>query len=306
MRLSPEGHSSRQIALSLPGKIPPGNITAMKRTFHIHSSAGLRLHATEWLPASEPCGILIVVHGLSDHAGRFEHYASYFNNAGYGVYCCDLMGNGRSEGKRGHFPALDPVMADMGLFMKEVRSLFPSLPVFLYGQSMGGNLVLNFGIRRKPSVRGIIASSPWLRLAKPPPAPARMLASLIAGFLPSLIIPNGIDPSDLSHNEAVAKAYAEDPLVHRKISMKTFAIITRSGEYAIEQAATLEVPFLLLHGTDDRITSHAASEDFFNRLAGEQNRFVSWPGLYHELHNEFEKEKVLGTILEWMERLQDR
>lgn len=272
----------------------------MKRTFHIHSTTGLLLHATEWLPAGQPCGILIVVHGLSDHAGRFEHLASFFNNAGYGVYCCDLMGNGRSEGKRGHFPAPDPVMADMDLFMKEVKSLHPALPVFLYGQSMGGNLVLNFGIRRNPSVRGIIASSPWLRLAKPPPAPARMLASLMAGLLPSLIIPNGIDPSDLSHDVAVAAAYAGDPLVHRKISMKTFMVITRSGEYAIEHAAKLEVPVLLLHGTGDRITSHAASEDFFSRLAGEQNRFVSWPGLYHELHNECEKGAVMECVLDWI------
>ncbi|MEI6457222.1 MAG: lysophospholipase, partial [bacterium] len=241
-----------------------------------------------------------LIHGLSDHAGRYRHVGSFFADSGYTMIIPDLRGHGRSFGKRGHFPSFDIVMEDISLFMAEARRRHPEMPVILYGHSMGGNLVLNYLIRNMPRVAGAIVTSPWLRLNLKPALYKAILAISANRFFPSMTRPDGIIPSFLSHDEEVVRKYIADPLVHSLISVRTYLEISRAGEYALKHAEKIGCPLLLMHVTDDRLTSFVASREFSNRVVANIT-FKAWEGLYHELHNEIEKDEVLGFIRDWLD-----
>lgn len=264
-----------------------------------------RLFTRIWSPARFPAGIVCLVHGLSDHGGRFVHVAEALAAKGYAFIAPDLRGNGRSPGRRGHFNSLQEVMTDLKLILKDARNRFPGLPVFLYGQSMGGSLVINFVLRFPEEVDGVISSSPWLRLAKPPSGFTVAAASVLKPFFPSALVPNGIKSADLCHDESVQHAYEIDPLIHWKISVRTFFIIQKYGEWAIQHAGMLKKPVLLMHGDADRITSYKASRDFASASNNHLN-FKGWPGLFHELHNEPARDEVLAYVSDWLDRCRFR
>ncbi|MEI6455779.1 MAG: lysophospholipase [bacterium] len=268
--------------------------------FDIFLRKGESFAALEWSPPEEPKAIILLIHGLSDHSARYHHVGSYFAAFGYVMIAVDLRGNGRSFGKRGHFPSYNRMMDDISLFMEEAGRRHPSLPFFLYGHSMGGNLVLNYLIRNRPRIAGAIVTSPWLRLTFKPSPYKVIMAKIMNKIFPSLIQHDGINPSHLSHDEEVARRYIADPLVHGRISIRTFLEISLAGDYALKHADKVECPLLLMHGTDDSLTSFSASAEFSEKVIV-KHTFRAWEGLFHELHNEFEKEAVLSFIKEWLD-----
>ena len=272
---------------------------------YIQLPSGESLFTRTWHPVSKPRAAIILIHGLSDHSGRFIYPGETLSDHGFVFIAPDLRGNGRSPGKRGHFDSFDQVMDDMKAVVEFTKSQYPGIPVFLYGQSMGGGLVISFALKHPELIIGSIASSPWLRLAKPPSGIVRAIASLIKPFAPSLLMPNGLKSSDLCHDKVVQQAYDNDPLIHWKVSLSTFFIINKSGERAINNAASLHIPLLLLHGNADQITSYDASVQFAE-ICPDKCTFKSWSGQFHELHNEPIKEQVLEFIVQWIESLLKR
>lgn len=263
-------------------------------------ATGENLFARYWKPESAPRAAICLLHGLSDHSGRFEYVGNMLAEHGYAFIAPDLRGNGKSPGRHGHFDSIDQVICDISSVIEYIKSNHPGLPVFVYGQSMGGNLAISFALKFPALINGVISSSPWLRLANPPAKFVTSVARLLQPIFPGMLIPNGLKSADLSHDEAIQKAYDSDPLIHWKISLNTFFIIRNSGEQAIEKAETLGVPLLLMHGDSDMITSFEASSEFA-RKAGNKCTFIRWPGLFHELHNEPAKEHVLGKMIEWLD-----
>lgn len=253
-----------------------------------------------WHTVSKPGAAIILIHGLSDHGGRFIYPGKALSDQGFVFIAPDLRGNGRSPGKRGHFDSFDQVMGDIKAVVEFTKSRFPGIPVFLYGQSMGGGLAINFALKHPELINGAISSSPWLRLAHPPTGIINVLASLIKPIIPSLLMHNGLKSSDLCHDKAVQEAYDNDPLIHWKVSLSTFFIINNSGEWAIKNAARLGVPLLLMHGDADQITSFDASKQFADRCP-DQCTFKAWSGQFHELHNEPIREKVMEFIIQWID-----
>ncbi len=260
------------------------------------------VYVREWSPAKPEGYLVILIHGLSDHGGRFIHTGSRFAENGHVFMAPDLPGNGRTGGKRGHLESYEGIMDWIGAVTEAFREKWPHLPVILYGQSMGGNLALNYCLRKQPDIAGAVISSPWLRLANPPSRMTEAAGLAIGRLFPSLTIPDGIRSGDLCHSETVCKAYDDDPLVHGRISLNTYRIITQSGEWAIRNAGLLNCPVLLMHGSSDRITSHEASRLFAIQVPGKCT-FRTWQGLFHELHNEPQSPEVLEYVLNWMSSL---
>ena len=243
-----------------------------------------------------------MVHGLSEHAGRYSHVGAFFAGSGYVMLLAELRGHGRTFGKRGHFNSYCSILDDISCFIEVARNRHPSLPVFLYGHSMGGNLVLNYLIRNTPPVDGAVVTSPWLKLGHDPPAYKRILAGIVNSFFPSLTQSDGINPAFLSHDEEVVRKYMDDPLVHKRISVRTFLEISSAGEYALAQANSITCPLLLMHGTDDQLTSFQASSTLCDNLHNIHS-FKAWSGLFHELHNETGKEDVLEYVRNWINNI---
>ncbi|MFZ5645935.1 MAG: alpha/beta hydrolase [Bacillota bacterium] len=263
---------------------------------------GLKIFAREWMPKEvNPKGIVCLVHGFGEHSGRYPHLAEHLTAEGYGIFSFDLRGHGKSGGQRGHTPGYEAFMDDISLLLKEARQRHPDIPGFLYGHSMGGNLVLNYALRKRPEIKGVIATSPWLRLTTPPPAIAVALGRIISIFNPASSRSNNLDSKGLSHDPEVVSAYDKDPLVNRLISLKTFISITDSGRWALDNAAGFSLPLLLMHGSADPVTCPKASEEFAGKAAGNCTLKI-WEGLYHETHNEPQQKDIFSFVTQWLNK----
>lgn len=272
-----------------------------KREYFLTGPDGCRFFIREFIPDKDLKANILVAHGLSDHGNRFLFIADKLVNAGYHVYIPDLRGNGESAGIRGHFDSARQMLDDITFFIEEIKKK-SNAPVILYGQSMGGNIVLAYSLNYPQNIKAAISSSPWLRLAKPPARALVNISPVLAKLLPKVRIPNGLKSSDLTHDKSIAEAYDNDPLIHWKITFSTFYNITKQGENTIRDAEKLKIPVLLMHGNSDMITSYTASKEFSSK-AGSMVSFLTWKEAFHELHNEPEKEEVLKKVLNWLEEL---
>ena len=275
----------------------------------------LELFAQSWEPQDSPKAVICLVHGVGEHSSRYVHLAEYITDKGFALTAFDLRGHGKSEGKRGHTPSYVALLDDIKLFLDKTADRFPSLPQFLYGHSFGGNLIINFAIRvcrvetpntTTPPINGIIASSPWLHLSFEPPKIKVTLAKMMNNILPSFSQSSELNTKALSRDPEVVNAYENDPLVHDLVSARLFISAYQAGLWALEHANELEIPLLLMHGSDDELTSPAASSDFAKRCAVTPQHdvtFKMWEGFYHEIHNEPEKLQVFAFLTEWMEKV---
>lgn len=245
--------------------------------------------------------VIVLVHGMGEYALRYEQSViPYLMNNGFVVVALDLFGHGKSKGKRGHCPSYEALLESMDIVIERAETLFPKKPVFLYGHSLGGNLVLNYALRRNYELKGIIATSPFLRLAFNPPKLKMVLGKLIYVIYPSLTLSSELDVTAISRNIDEVKHYNEDSLIHDKVSpMFTFPII-EAGEWAVQNANNLQTPSLILHGTGDRITDYKASEEFCKNT--KHAELYVFENGYHELHHDLCKEEFIQTIIKWLDK----
>ena len=263
-------------------------------------SRGLRLHFQAWEPDTKPRAVVALVHGLGEHVARHAPLAQALVRSGYALMGFDLRGHGRSAGLRGDAPSYEALLDDIDILMHWVQTSHARVPVFLYGHSMGGALVLNYALRRSPRVRGVIATSPWLRTVVKLTPLQTFLARTVAPILPTLRQKWG-QPTVLSRDPAVAPAFEHDPLTHGLISARLYLECVRGGEWALEHAHEFPVPLLLMHGTADRLTSWEASREFAKR-AGRKVTWRKWEGSFHELQNDLQASRVRTAILNWIGR----
>ncbi len=264
------------------------------------SRDGWLLYAQGWQPEGEVRSVVCLVHGLGEHSGRYGHVAATLNRAGHALLALDLRGHGRSTGRRGHVPSLGAVLEDIDLLLEEAAGRFPGRPRFLYGHSMGALLVLDYALRRRPALSGVIATAAALRSPLEGQRVKVALARLLSRVFPALTFPSGLDPATISRDLAVVQAYRNDPLVHDRISFRLADELLRTSRWVMEHAAEFPLPLLLIHGGADRLTLPEGSREFAAR-AGKGCTLKVWEGLYHEVHNEPEQGEVLADILSWME-----
>ena len=269
--------------------------------FEFKTFDGLSLFGQSWQPENLPRAVICLVHGMGEHSGRYGHVADRLTQAGYSVSAFDLRGHGKSLGPRGHTPSYEALLNDINSLLNEVDKNFPELPLFLYGHSLGGNLALNYVLRRQSHLKGVIATDPWLRLAFEPPRFKIILAQITNYIWPSFSQKNGLDTKVLSRDSEVVHAYENDPLVHDYISARMFISIYQAGQWALEHASEFSLPLLLMHGGDDKIISVKASHEFAGKITENCNLKI-WDGLYHEIHNEPEKEEVFKFLIDWLDK----
>ncbi len=268
--------------------------------FQRKNNCGTSLHFKHW-PLPEARAVVCLVHGVGEHIGRYDHVAHFFSKKNIATIGFDHQGHGRSEGKRGHTEGLNSMMDDVDLLLKLAGEKYPDLPIFLYGHSMGGNIVLNDVLRRKPAITGLIATGPWIRLPKHPSKLLVVFAQVMNFVWHDLTQNNGLDTNGLSNDPAVIEAYLDDPMVHNQISVKTGYELLGGAKFLDEFTGAMPCPTLLMHGGNDPITSPKGTSDFAKRTKGDLT-WKEWPGLKHEIHNEPQQAEVLAFLVEWMER----
>lgn len=254
---------------------------------------GTKIFSQYWKPANAKA-VVLQVHGLGEHSGRYGHVAKFLGANGIGLYAYDHRGHGKSDGKRGHVPNYEVLLEEIDLALVEVEKHFPLIPKILYGHSWGGNITLNYLIRRQPQVAAAIVTDPWLHIPAVPKLQETM-ARIVNSIFPALTQNNKIDPNNLSTDLAVGEAYKNDPLVHPMISVRLFVSSDAAAKYALENAAKVTVPLLLMHGADDKVTLPSGSVAFQKALTT-KHQFQLWEGMRHEIHNEKDKAKVLEMM----------
>ncbi|SHI34503.1 alpha/beta hydrolase [Aquimarina spongiae] len=253
-----------------------------------------------WIP-NESKAIVLLVHGMGEHSARYTDYVIPELLAKHiAVITYDNFGHGKSSGKRGHCPDYSSLMELIGMMISKTESLLPNTPIFLYGHSMGGNLVINYVLKQDPKVNGVILSSPFFRLAFQPPTWKMSMGKLLQHIAPSITLPSGLDTKAISRIPEKVEKYEQDPLVHDKISPNFSFPIMEAGKWAMDHGNLLQKPTLVFHGTDDRLIDYTATQEFSEK--SDLADLVLFEEGYHELHNDLEKEKLLATILKWIDK----
>lgn len=273
----------------------------MPTTFQLTTTDGLKLSGSSYTPTGEIKGVVVLLHGMGEHFGRFKHVADFFSTIGYATVGVDHRGHGSSGGKKGHTPSYDQLMNDIDSLMNKTKEMFPGNPIVLYGHSMGANLAANYALRKKPSLKGLILTAPYFRLAFNPPAWKVKLARISAAIIPTLTQSTGLEVEAISRDPKVVESYKADPLVHDKITAAFFVNVHSAGPYAIWHAHELSTKTLAMHGTADRLTSSKGTEEFANKNP-QQVELKLWYGFYHEIHNEPEKQQVFQYIDNWLSK----
>lgn len=272
------------------------------KELHATSPAGIPLQLYHF-PVERVRAVIALVHGQGEHIGRYQHLARFFNQHHIAIVGIDLEGHGKSGGKRGHAASVDHLLDDIGVLLQHTQEVYPGVPTFLYGHSMGGGLCLNYVIRRQPTLQGLVVTGPWIRLAFEAPAIKVWAGRMLRKFMPALSLPTGLVANFISHDADVVNAYKNDPLVHAQMSAAAGIALLEAAEYLNQYAGKMPVPTLVQHGGDDKLTSAPASKEFCNRVGG-KIWHKEWPGLYHEIHNEPSQQEVFQYTLDWMvERL---
>ena len=268
--------------------------------FNIKLRNGQILKGMIQTPGENTKAVVIIVHGLGEHINRYLYWADLFKKEGIGFLGVDLPGHGHSQGRRGNIKNYSVTDEMIDILLKSCNQTFPGCPVYIYGHSLGGGIVLDYLLRKKPKIKGAIVTSPWLRLSFEPARSKVILASLMKYLVPGLTQPSGLNADNICRDKTVVEKYKNDPLVHDKISVSLFDSAMTAAKYALAHASELTIPTLLLHGSDDLITSPLGSREF----AGKTNmvEFKIWEGGYHELHNEAFKEDVFKFIMNWIKR----
>ncbi len=285
----------------------------MTETVHqqgrVTTSDQLDLVWRSWTPV-QPKGVIIIIHGLAEHGGRYRETAEFLAANGWAAYACDLRAHGLSPdppgAKRVHVQRFTDYFRDVDALLTLAKNSHKDLPVYILGHSMGGLISISYALENPTKLSGAIISSPALGTHPDfkPPIFLRLLVSILSRLAPRLLFPSDLDTAMISRDPEVVKAYIDDPLVSDKVSARWYSELMKAIKKANRNAPSLRVPMLLMQSGADRLVDPAAPEKFAQAAPAGQVEPVLWDGLFHEMFNEPEKDQVRQKVLEWLDRLQ--
>lgn len=250
----------------------------------------------------DPKAAVVLVHGLGEHSLKYDSMAEMFYDKGFAFFSYDQRGHGRSDGKRVFINKYADLLEDLRQFtdIAKVESLHED--VYLLGLSVGGLTSLIFSIQYGDRIKGVIASAPALRFKKPPSGIEVSLAEPLAFLFPAFTTPNRIPFECLTHDTELIEAQKADKLSLRIISFRMFTEMREAMSYAFDNAAKINTPTLLLHGTDDKVTDPDGTKEFYDKINSGDKEIKLYDGLYHELLRETNRREIIGDIIDWVSK----
>lgn len=267
---------------------------------------GLNLHVNHWASPTPARAVVLLVHGYAEHTLRlhYQQLARHFSEKGLVVIAHDQRGHGQSEGPRANVQRFEQLVEDLKGIHRQVVEAHPGLPVFLLGHSMGGAVACLYVLKHRPDLRGLLLSSAMLQLDEGLSPVLQAFAPLVGALLPSLPTTK-LSSQGLSHDPEVVRAYDEDPLIYRGgVPARMGAEMIRAIKKIQANKYQLEVPLLMVHGTEDRLTNPQGSEAVYEAAASRDKTLKLYEGMRHELLNESVQEAVRELVSNWIvERL---
>jgi alpha-beta hydrolase superfamily lysophospholipase len=271
----------------------------------VRTADQLELVWRSWIPVM-PKGIVVIIHGLAEHGGRYQETAEFLCANDWGVYACDLRAHGLSpdppKAGRVHVQRFTDYFMDVDALTGLARNEHPGLPLFILGHSMGGLISISYSLEKPEGLAGAIISSPALGTHPEfkPPVLLKILVSILSRIAPRVLVDSELDTQAISRDPRVVKAYLDDPLISQKISARWYAELLRTIKKANRNAGTLRVPMLLMQSGSDRLVDPEAPGRWASAAPAGLVDLVVWEGLYHEMFNEPEKGRVRDRVLEWL------
>ena len=262
---------------------------------------GLTLYRRSWLPENDPRAVILLVHGLGEHCGRYQHVAARLVDAGYAVHALDHRGHGRSEGKRAFVKTYDEFMRDLAQFRSIVESQHPGKALVMLGHSMGGNLAVGHALDHQAGLAGLALSGAALEVGDDFSPLQLKVFSLIAKVAPG-VRPQGLSADAISRDPAVVAAYQADPLVYTgKISAGLGAALIGAMQSFPDRYGELTLPIWIGHGTEDQLADIAGSRKLEAAAVNAAVTSHYYDGLFHEIFNEPEQAQVLDDLVAWLD-----
>ncbi len=264
---------------------------------------GIEIFFQKWV-AERAKAVVILVHGLGEHSGRYENLLKGFAGKNISVFAIDHRGHGKSDGKKGHIDSFMDYVYDLKLFLEFIKEENKGLPVVVFGHSMGGVIAAKYAMTYPDDISMLVLSSAGFAPAFKVPAWKTGIASFFSSRISSLTFPNGLNTADISHDEDAIAAYNNDPLVHNKVTARWIVEFIRAGQECMSNAVSIKKPLLVFHGKEDHISDCKASEQFFNSASSAVKKLFIFDKLYHETMNETpaEREKVINEVTGWIIR----
>ncbi|CAL1517510.1 Monoacylglycerol lipase [Chitinophaga sp. MM2321] len=262
------------------------------------SAQHTRFHGINWIPDNFS-RVMIIVHGIGEDVGRYDHVAKFFSGQGFAVTGIDHYGHGKSDGKRGASPGFEFMFDYLQDYLDHVKELYDK-PVVMYGHSMGGGVLTGFLLKREPAIQAAVISAPALIVGRRPGALLRGLLRFLSGVLPDVRINQGLDINKISHDKEAVEKFRRNPLRHDKLSLRLANDMIRNGAWCLLHAGELQIRSLLIHGSADEFTAVEGSRLFAERAPASLLSYQEWEGDYHELHNEVNRKEVLLFIAGWL------
>jgi len=248
-----------------------------------------------------PRATVLLVHGLGEHSGRYQHVAAALVERGIAVWAPDHPGHGESPGRRCHIDRFDEFFTGLDELCDEIEATHPGVPAFIVGHSLGGLITGIYLLSKQSRFAGAAFSGAAFEVPEPPGAVAVFINRLVAAIIPTLGVLQ-LDPGEVSRDAEVVRRYREDPLVHDgKISARLVVELFGAMETLRERSRELCLPVLVMHGEADVMTPAKGSQRFFEAVGSEEKTLRLYPGLYHEIFNEPEQAQVIGELGDWLD-----
>jgi len=262
---------------------------------------GANIYFQSWLPEGDPRAVLLVVHGLAEHCGRYMNLVNHFLPLGYAVYGIDHIGHGKSDGTRVHVERFEDFTSTLKIFFDMVRQCQPGKPVFLVGHSMGGLIGAAYLLEHQAELSGAVLSGPSVKVPDNISSTTILLGKVFSALAPKLGL-IALEAEGVSRDPAVVEAYVNDPLVHRgKTTARLAAELLKAMQRVSAEGAAITLPILIIHGGDDRLVDPSGAQLLYETVGSTDKKIKVYDGLYHEVFNEPEKDQVLGDVQEWLE-----
>ncbi|MBW0432235.1 alpha/beta hydrolase [Leptospira yasudae] len=278
-----------------------------KEFYILSSSDKSKLYCQSWTKPNAN-RVMIFHHGFGEHSGRYTNLLRYFAKSDINFYSFDMRGHGNSEGKRGHADSFDLYVRDLSDFANEVLKREQKDRFFLLGHSLGGAVALRYaqeGINQD-NILGLVLGSPALKVKMDfQKQLKKFVGSFLSRISPATLVDAELDLHYLSHDPDVIEAYKQDPLVHGKVSLRMGTELLELGPKLIKKANVIRCPVLILHGQEDGLVDVNGSMELYKNLIYRNKRMKIYPGLYHEIMNEFpeHRDEVFGDIQAFLDTI---
>jgi alpha-beta hydrolase superfamily lysophospholipase len=272
-----------------------------QHTGYFTGAGGVRLFYQSWGPPVKPRAILLLVHGLAEHSGRYLNLVNELVPAGFLVCALDHRGYGRSEGRRCYVKRFDDYVEDLNTYINIVREAYPDIKIFMVGHSLGGTIATAFAEAHQEKLAGLILSAPALKAGSSITRRDKLLARIASRLAPTAGV-SSLDATSISKDPAVVKAYVSDPLVYTgKISARLGAEILKAIEKTIPPLMqTIKLPILIMQGAEDRLSNPEGSKLIFEGVSSSDKTLKRYDGLFHEIFNEPERAIVFADMRQWL------